>query len=373
MTLSVTDYDLHGIVGIRLLGATDAEVKMITRQIGPIQTTLNREPEIIIRFVDEMPLNGRLRYLGVNEAGFTDDAFLVLRSKHKSKAKVQIPFDQLGTEQIEIVAERGLTAVPHLIAIINLTALSRGALPMHASAFTYNGLGVLATGWAKGGKTETLLSFMAQGAQHIGDEWIYISEDGQKMYGIPEPIRIWDWHLQDLPQYRDMVSASDKARLRGLDFVVNSMEKAAAHRRLGKTKPAKLLQRATPIIKRQQYVHLEPHKLFGDSMGPMVGNLDKIFLVASHEPANITVTPIDATEVADRMVFSLQDERDDLMAYYRKFRFAFPQRQNSLLEQAEERQRQALHKTLAGKTAYLVYHPYPVAIPALYDAMHSYV
>ncbi|MEM7114368.1 MAG: hypothetical protein AAF614_18180 [Chloroflexota bacterium] len=367
------DYDLHGIVGVRLLNATETEEKMITRQIGPIQTTLDREPDIIIRFVDKMPMNGRLRYLGVDEGGFTDDAFLVLRSKHKSKAKVQIPFDQLGTEQIEIVAERGLTAVPHLIAIVNLTALSRGALPMHASAFTYRNQGILATGWAKGGKTETLLSFMAKGAEHVGDEWIYISEDGQTMYGIPEPIRIWDWHLQDLPQYWDLVSASDKARLRGLDMMVQSMEKAAAHSVIGKTKPAKLMQRATPIVKRQQYVHLEPHKLFGSSMGPMKGSLDKIFLVASHEPADITVTPITAEEVAARMVFSLQDEREELMAHYRSFRFAFPERQNTLIEQAEEIQRRALNKMLAGKEAYIVYHPYPVAIPALYDAMESYV
>ena len=373
MNESVTEYDLHGMVGIRLLGATADEVKMITRQIGPIQATLDRDPDIIIRFVDTFPINGRIRYLGVDEAGFTDDAFLVMRSKHKSKAKVQIPFDQIGSEQIEMVVERGLTAVPHLIAIINLTALGKGALPMHASAFTYNGAGVMATGWAKGGKTETLLSFMAQGAEHVGDEWIYISADGQKMYGIPEPIRIWDWHLQDLPQYWEQVSPSDKARLRGLDFVVSSMEKATNHPSLGKTKPAKLLQRATPIVKRQQYVHLEPHKLFGSSMGPMVGSLDKIFLVASHETADITVTPINAAEVAERMVFSLQDEREELMSYYRKFRFAFPDRQNDLLEQAETIQRRALQRILNDKESYLVYHPYPVAIPALYDAMHQFV
>ena len=65
--------------------------------------------------------------------------------------------------------------------------------------------------------------------------------------------------------------------------------------------------------------------------------------------------------------------RDELMAHYRSFRFAFPERQNELIEQAEEVQRQALLKSLAGKEAYLVYHPYPVAIPALYDAMESYV
>ncbi len=64
-----------------------------------------------------------MRYLGVDEAAFTDDAFLILRSKHKARAKVQIPFEQIGGERCEIICERGLPVVPLLIAIINLTPL----------------------------------------------------------------------------------------------------------------------------------------------------------------------------------------------------------------------------------------------------------
>jgi hypothetical protein len=54
-----------------------------------------------------------------------------------------------------------------LISILNLTMLAKGFLPMHASAFTYKNTGVVATGWAKGGKTETLFAFMANGAASI--------------------------------------------------------------------------------------------------------------------------------------------------------------------------------------------------------------
>ncbi len=106
---------------------------------------------------------------------------------------VQIPFAEIGQQQCRIVCATGLPAVPLLIPILNLTALNRGILPLHASAFRYQDVGVLTTGWSKGGKTETLLAFMDRGANYIGDEWVYISDDGRHMTGIPEPIRVWEW------------------------------------------------------------------------------------------------------------------------------------------------------------------------------------
>src|SRR5207237_274748 len=126
------DFDLHGIVGIRLLNATPGDLATVSRQLGPIRATLTRSPDIIIQFVERLALTSPVRYLGVDDAGFTDDAFLVLRGKHKSRVKVQIPFAQIGG-QCQITCESGVSAVPLLLAIINLTALSKGVLPMHAS------------------------------------------------------------------------------------------------------------------------------------------------------------------------------------------------------------------------------------------------
>jgi hypothetical protein len=362
------DYDLHGIVGIRLLDATAQDTAIVTRQLGPIRATVAREPDIIIRFVDQLSRSSPIRYIGLDDAGFTDDAFLVLRSKHKAQVRVQIPFDRIG-QRCEIICERGLPAIPMLIAIINLTALSKGLLPLHASAFTYNGIGALATGWAKGGKTETLLAFAANGAEYVGDEWIYISRNGEEMYGIPEPIRIWDWYLDDLPQYRALMGRREQARLRGLHFMINSLERVTSSGVGRSSAPVKLMKRVTPLLRQQLYVHLQPQTLFGQSGQQRTGKLEKVFFVASHESANVTVEPTDPLEIAQRMVFSLQEERSDLLSYYRKFRFAFPEARNELIEEAEARQLELLLKILSGKQAYTVYHPYPVPIPALFEAM----
>lgn len=367
-----TDFDLHGFVGIRLLDASPSDVRVIYNQLGPIQKQLDRDPDITIRFVDELPVRSRVSFIGLNDAAFTEDAFLILRSEHKSRAKVQIPFDKIG-QTCEIICERGLPAVPLLIAIVNNTALSNGILPMHASAFTYDGVGILATGWAKGGKTEALLGFMEQGAKYVGDEWVYLSEDGKQMFGIPEPIRIWNWHLQDLPVYQAKVERATQARLKSLNLLVETMDRMISVDYAMRSVPGKLVQRLTPILRRQLNVRIPPISLFGEKYCSLQGSPDKIIFLASHESKEIRVQPVDVDEIARRMVYSLQEERLDFQSYYLKYRFAFPERSNPLIEGAQEIQEKMLLKVLKDKEAYAVYHPYPVPIPALFEAIRPLI
>jgi hypothetical protein len=363
-----SDFDLHGIVGIRLLDAKPSDIATVKRQLGPIQKPISRQPDITVRFVDRIELSSTVRYLGVDDVGFTDDAFLVFRGKQKAHVKVQIPFDRIGSDHCEIVCESGLPAVPLLIPILNLTVLSRGALPLHASAFNYNGKGILVTGWAKGGKTEMLLAFAAKGAEYVGDEWVYISQDGQCMFGIPEPIRIWYWHLQEMPRFKASVKRKDLVRLKVLNQFVQLLERLDS----GSSAPARLMRRIAAILKQQLYVQLPPEKLFGRTASNLSGKPETLFFVGSHADPRLTVSPIDPQEVARRIVYSLQEERKDFMSYYWKYRFAFPAKSNPLIEQAEQIQQRILLKVLEDKETYAVYHPYPVTIPDLYEVSYPY-
>jgi hypothetical protein len=354
------DFDIHGLAGIRLVAPSPADALAVRRQLGPLNATLDREPDILIRFVDRLKTASPLRVLGMYEAGFTDDAFLVLRSKHKSSAKVEVDFSQIGG-QIEIVCERGLPAVPLLIPLLNLTLLDRGVLALHASAFVHEGKGVVATGWSKGGKTESLLAFAARGAEYVGDEWVYVSNDGERVYGIPEPIRIWDWQLDQLPEFAALIGKRQRSRLRAIQLL---LKQERALRRLGG-------DRFPALLKRQLCVDVAPTRLFG-SLGDLVAGFDRLFFLVARDALEVTVEPIDPLEVGRRMVFSLQHESLDFTAAYLKFRFAFPDASNLLLTRVEELQREALARTLAGKPAYVVHHPYPVSLTALYEAMSPY-
>jgi len=356
----VLDFDLHGLVAIRLVGATPGDAAAVARQLGPLQAVVDREPDLVIRFVEGLERSARVRLIGVDDAGFTDDAFLVLRSKHKSPARVKIDFSELGGPA-EIVCERGLAAVPLLIPILNMTLLGKGVLPLHASAFIHDGIGVVATGWSKGGKTEALLAFASHGAEYVGDEWVYIPGDGGRVFGIPEPIRMWRWQLQQLPQYERLIGRGERARLTALDALQGG---ASAWRR----GPA---GRARALLKRQLYVDVDPQRLFG-RLGGMAAPFDRLFLLVGHEQQDVTVERIDPSEVARRMVFSLQHENLELTAAYLKYRFAFPESSSDLLEQAASLQRDALLQVLADKPAFVVHHPYPVSLDGLFGAMHGY-
>ena len=363
------DYDVHGLVGIRLLDPTASDAEAVARQLGPLQRSLPREPDIVVRFVEHLPVKG-LRHLTYQYDGFTDDGFFVLRSNKKS-AKVKIAFDQIGSRQCEIVCESGLRAVPLLLAILNLTMLTKDCVSLHASGFVYQNTGIVVTGWAKGGKTETLLSFAAHGARYVGDEWILLSGDGQKMYGIPEIIRLWDWHLENLPHVRAQVKRENLMLFKAVQRF-DRLQQKHLNGSLGKAFPVKMLREAMPAIKRQLNVRVEPAKIFGERCGPFEARPDKVFLGLSHAAPEIAVQPVSPAVIAKRMIASIRFELLPFTEHYLAFKFAFPDRKNEFLDNVHERQYDILRRALAGKESYEVRHPYPVSFQELYTTMRPY-
>lgn len=357
------DFDVHGIVAVRLVHASAEDVSTVTRQLGVRGGALERKPEILIKYVDRLRRSSRFRSIGLDDAGFDDEAFYVVRRRGRTRTAARIAFEQLG-DQIEIVCESGSGAVPLLVPIVNLSALAKGFVPVHASAFSYRETGALVTGWTKGGKTETLLGFMANGATYIGDEWVYVAADGGAIYGLPQPITLWDWHLDDLPRFRAGLGWRGRSKLRA-SSAVQAFERRAPDRVVGSA----TMTRVLGLTSRQLYVTVPPQALFGASSCAPMGNLDKIFFLVSHEDKKVTVEPADPDDVARRMLFSLRYERLDLVSAYLKFRFAFPQASNELIERADELEREALPQAFAAKDAYVVHHPFPAPIPALVDAI----
>jgi hypothetical protein len=357
------DFDLHGLVGVRLIGARPGDVAAVAGQLGPLPRGIDREPDITIRFVERLELGTRMRYIGARDAGWTDDGFFVLRSR-KIPVVVRLPIDRIGGP-CEIVCETGLPAVPKLIAVLNLTALSNGAVPTHAAAFELDGVGTLVTGWSKGGKTELLMAAAGAGARYIGDEWVYLTADG-RMLGIPEPIRVWDWHLDQLPEVKAQLSTGERMKLRSIRSL-RSLDRVTPGR-VRRSGPSGLLHRAIPVLEGQLHADLPPDRLFGP-LGDMCGRLDRILFVVSAAGAETTIEPIDTAEVAVRMSVSITHERLDLTALMLQARFAHPGLRNEHIETMEARQRDLLDRILGDHPAYLVTHPYPVDLAALFDTV----
>jgi hypothetical protein len=362
--VGTVDFDLNGVVGIRVIGAHPGDLVAVERQLGPIRSTGISEPDITLRFVDRIG-DRSLRYLGRDEGAFTEDAFLVLRGKHKARTRVQIPLQDVGGP-CEILCEHGLPAVPLLVPILNLTALGKGIVPLHAAAFEWNGAGVVVTGWSKGGKTETLLAFARRGARYVADEWCYLDPAANRIFGIPEPVRLWHWQIAQLPELRRRLPRSVRLRLAALAALPAAESRLP--RRLRSTRPGRAIRRVAHFVANQLHTNVPPELLFEPSPARETEFTHLVF-VTSGADAETSARPVDPGRVADRMVHSLQYERMPLLAYYRMFRFAFPELSNAHLEKAEERERALLRDAVAGKPTWWMDHPYPVELTKLFDCV----
>lgn len=363
-------FDLHGTVSLRLIDADERDARAVERQLGPIRTTDDSGPvDITLRFTDRIEHASRLRFVGLQDAAFTSESFLVLRSKHKARTQTVIPMDRIGGP-CEIVCEHGTPAVPLLVAIVNLTAAAKGILPLHAAAFEWRGRGTVVTGWSKGGKTESLLTFMSRGARYIADEWCYIDSAGHRIFGVPEPVRLWHWQIDQLPEVHRRVPFGSRLKMRALGFP------SACHGALPQSwntgRAARLLQRATYFAEQYRNTLVAPERLFDQPVTETEGTFDRlVFILSGQDPATVS-EPMSPAEAADRIAHSLEFERQPLEQYYRMFRFAFPDASNPVLDRIGDIERKLLSSAFEDKPAIRVEHPYPVVFDDLYRCLEKF-
>src|SRR5690606_25311174 len=86
----LVEYDLHGLIGIRLVGPTEDYLAALDRVVGrEHQQSLTREPDVTVRFVDSLP-TGTLTVIRNGRIGFSDEGFFV-RSGRRRAGWVRYP------------------------------------------------------------------------------------------------------------------------------------------------------------------------------------------------------------------------------------------------------------------------------------------
>lgn len=364
---TAADFRPGGVVLVRAADAEPADLATVVRQLGPAGPAVaDGVPDITIRFVDALPASGTMRWIDKDDAAATDTDFLILRGRQQSRARVAIPLDRAGAP-LEIVCERPVRAVPLLVPLINLAALARGIVAVHASAVRLDDCGILIVGWSKGGKTETVLALMQRGAEFVGDEWIYLHPDGRAT-GLGEPIRIWDWQVAQLPWLADVVGRRGRAGLRftaGAAGAVGSLRHVPGIRR---TMLGSVFDRAEPIVRRQASVQIPPERLFPGRTRSET-TIGAVILASSTAAPETSIEPIDATDLVERIVQSDRHERLNLITAAAKFRFSFPHRPTAAIDDASDRERGLLQAFLADLPAWRLDHPYPPRIELLGEAV----
>ena len=364
----IIEFDIKGIVGVRLINPTKSDYRAIARQLDQKETCLERNPDIIISFRKNFN-NTLLKYIGLDYAAFDDEAFYVLGNGRK-KLKIRVPFEKIG-QMLELECESGIQSIPLLGALINLTFLAKNHIPLHASAFVYNGVGNLVAGWTKGGKTEALLSFANHNAKYVGDEWIIITGTGESMFGLPVNLCIWDWQFKYIPELLPKITMDRKLLFR-LIYFLDMFYGIFGHGVFKNVFLIKWINRVLPSFKRQLNIRVRPERIFQQEICKK-SSFDKLFLMMSRSDPEVVIDPWDPMDIASRMVSSNNFEQKSFWEYYEAFKFAFPNLQNNFLEGADQQLKLQLESVFKTKEAYRVLHPYPVNFEELFSEMKKVI
>lgn len=358
------DYDLRGVLGIRLIDPTPADRAAVEAQLGAPRGALEREPDITLRFVKRLPLSD-LEFVEVNRSGFTNEGFFV-RGKGRRAAWCRVPFDAMGSP-CEFLCESGVGPVPLLKPALRIAALGKGYLPFHASAFEWNGSGVVVTGWSHGGKTSALLAFAEQGARYLGDDLVFLPTDGGKMFGLPAPMRLSAWHLSELPRLGRLATRRRRLLLSALGAMggEDGLRSGTARGERGTPYAARKVARK---VRERLRVEFPLDTVFPAGCG-RAAVPRTLFLMMSATGRATTVDRVDPLQVAERMDHSLHFEDLSFRAQYLAYRFAFPDRCNSSIDDARAVEATLLRRALADMDAYVVRHPYPAPFRDLHAAM----
>ncbi|HZD10045.1 MAG TPA: hypothetical protein VE553_01795 [Candidatus Binatia bacterium] len=370
MKLDEHDFNLHGIVTVRFINAAPGIIASFDRRWqGALLPTDNREPDIVVTFHETLAPHG-LTYIGENWAAFNEEAFYLL-DETTGEIRAGISFETIG-DRCEMSCPRNTASVPLLGEIVNLTCLQKEHVPLHASAVTYEGSGILLAAWSKGGKTGALLTFMNHGARFVADEWVILSADGQSMRGIPESIAISEWQFAEIPAFMPAIGLQKRlffGSVHALDFAYERV----LPRKSKESFLGKMLRKSLPRLKRQLKIYKAPRALFGDRFGPLQARPDVFFLMSGHAQPFISVEPCDARTFALRMAQVNEYEWRDFFDYYRAFKFAFPHLENAFLENALALQESLLCQALESKETVSVLHPYGERLEPLFAKMKSCV
>jgi hypothetical protein len=297
--------------------------------------------------------------------GYGPDGLYVLRSPG-GPAQARLRFGKRWGASA-IVCRRGLETIPGLSAMVDLVALMHGWIPLHASAWTVGGSGVIAAGWSGSGKTGALLSFLDSGARALADDRVFISRDGSCMVGLQGAIAVRDWHLAELPR---LAARAGRAR-RVLAPLGPRLEawvrRFTAAPRIGGGLGARCARGLVARIRRRLGVELPARSATrtGPGAAPERASPDVVILLESHHSDTYAAERIDPSDIASRLAAMILEGFLPTLRNHLLFQYAFPGGGRNGIEGAPLVVMNMLGEALEGKVGYVVRHPYPCSLRTL--------
>lgn len=358
------EFDIHGVLGVKLLDAKASDVATVRRHLGPLEEQLLREPDLVVRFVKHLP-RAETEHQTLRSKGFAKDSFLVFDERAtREAAQIAVNFDR---QPCEILCRSGLRSITVLLPLLSLLALKKDYVAIHGSAFVYDGVGVVMAGPATSGKTTILLGFASLGAEFVGDDWVLLRRDGQRMHGLPAAIELSPKHAESSLLVRHTLGSF---RRMGFD-ILGAVMAVADDSRGTFVKPA--ARRLLTAIQRRIVPRAHPQHIFTKCAKSFSAKPQKVFLLMKHSDPVVHVKEIHRKEMAELLSRLAENEQKSIMELYRTYRFAFPKCKNMFFDGAFTRQRNTLSDAVAAQETYIIRHPYPIRFADLYKTISPFL
>lgn len=371
------DYDIYGLLGVRLSDPAEALTRTAKRQLNPLKpTTLGSDPDISISHLPagfDWSHGYRLGDAGDGQQCRFDGSSFALVC---GDAAISIPFDSVGQScAIGCTANSNMRKlfIDYVRPALQISLLPKGALALHSAAVSYKGKGIVLAGWAESGKTEAMLGFLQAGASFVSDKWTIIDGGGPSIAHFPTPITVRHWMIDLIPGLRQRLKSSELLRARAAGVAGSLLATTSASGRVP------VLREAKGLADLGGRVSVTPSQLFGDTDGQRSrwgmsssAPLHCLFLLMTTSEERISVRPAETVEVARRLADCAAYERRAFLGLYQRFKYALPGRRNNLIEEASDREAEILGKALASKNVFTVDVPFPFNPAALQDAIGPY-
>ena len=357
------EFNIHGVLGVKLLDAEASDVAAVRRHLGPLEEELFREPDLVVRFVKQLPRVAR-KHQALSRKGFAKDSFLAFDERAATEAaQIAVNFDR---QPCEILCRSGLRSIPVLLPMLSLIALKKDHVAIHGSAFVYDGVGVVMAGPATSGKTTIQLGFGSLGAEFVGDDWVLMRRDGQRMHGLPAAIELSPNHAESSPFVRHTLGSF---RRKGFDILGTVMTVVDGSRGTF-VKPA--ARRIITAIQRRMIPRAHPQHIFAKCAKSFTAKPQKVFLLVKHSDPVVEVKEIHRREMAELLSRLAEHEQESTMELYQTYRFALPKCKSMFFEEVFTLQRRMLLDAVAAQETYIIRHPYPIRFADLYETISPF-
>ncbi len=367
--------DLHNLIKIELINEPQ-NIRRFYRHtvgLGVFETSLLSDDEVDIKitFVDKLKLGSSIELMH-SQAAYDDESFYKITPLGR---KICLSFENFEPP-CKIVCEIGTKPIELLEILDQLTqyiALKKKAVFIHSAAVFSNGRGILFPGWSAAGKTAILLKLLNEGAQYMSNDSTILKEDGT-MLAYPVSLDLNEYYHKELLEVlpnrgKNMFSRRERALGTAMTFLGMVLRKMPEDlvKRIGNE-----LYRIGPELGKRCIV---PYlTLYPQGKIRMSSNLDIVFLLARSGIDKIEISKIDAKFAASKIAPCLSYETAyHLRGLYHMFRFAYPNKRNELVENAERISEEIMGKSFEGKQLYYVKLPIPYHFDELFTRLAEYL